>query len=458
MVKSKQTCKKSTGGTALRITLPLAASTQVVPVPDELNVREPPEHNEFCLICRDGSIGEDRLFLCSTCPWVMCSHCMDIPPASVRVVEADDITFVCISCHVGPQRHGRAPYLPYFGFYRKGKPLLPSFLPIRATLEVSLQSQLPAAPTLMVHLVLIDHNVTGSCFELTSEFLRSYFPSGGLEFHSVSFNISTESKINQYQLEASAIVKSLMSSNWARIVVAITNHTDNEHGDPFVGYKGKKKSYVSAHVHSVFDVLLSPWHPLIHGAPESYLWLFSCGALINNLTSFACLQQVVIDHRMMATIGFNAVRFQPSFATHLLLAFAELVIIEHLPIDTAFPDMLGQSYKLGRHSDVFLLMPNNSGSLAVTKFSWTHSELRPWGQYLPVQCPQCGWTNTWHSVNMHKDYIFECKNDHCRKWYVFSQPAHSRILLPGKRPGACWISVVVEPTPGIPDEDEDMII
>ncbi|KAG2068006.1 hypothetical protein BDR04DRAFT_1158380 [Suillus decipiens] len=140
---------------------------------------------------------------------------------------------------------------------------------------------------------------------------------------------------------------------------------------------------------------------------------------------------------------------------HLLLAFAELVIIERLPIHTVFPDMLGQSYKLGCHTDVFLLMPDNSGSLAVTKFTSMHSELHSWGQYLPAQCPQCGWSNAWCSVNMHKDYIFECKNGQCRTKYVFSQLPHSRILLPGKRPGSCWISVVLGPTPAISDEDED---
>ncbi|KAG1784400.1 uncharacterized protein HD556DRAFT_1315116 [Suillus plorans] len=418
MVKSKQTCKKSTGGTAPQIALLLPASTGAVTVPGELNVREPSEHNEFCLICRDGSVGEDCLFLCSTCLRVMCSNCMNIPPASACTVQADDVTFVCISCHVGMERHGHASQLPYFGFYRKGQPLLPSFLQIRATLEVSLHSQLSSAPTLMLHLILVDHDVTGGCFELASKFLRPYFPSRGFEFWSIAFDISNASKIDKYRLQATAIVQLLMSSNWARVIVAITNHTDNENGDPFIGYKGNKKLYISARVHSVLDVLLSPWHPLIHGAAESYLWLFSCGTLINNVTSFSGLQQAVIDHRITATIGFNAVRFQPSFATHLLLAFAELVIIECLPIHIVFPDMLGQSYKLGRHTDVFLLMPDNSGSLAVTKFAWTHSELRPWGQYLPVQCPQCGWSNTWCSVNMHKDYIFECKNGQCRKKFL----------------------------------------
>ncbi|KAG1818957.1 hypothetical protein DFJ58DRAFT_850219, partial [Suillus subalutaceus] len=114
MVKSKQTCKKSTGGTAPRIVLPLPSTTQVVPVPKEIEVCEPFHHNEFCLICRDGSVGDNHLFLCNTCPRVMCSRCMDIPPASAHTIAKDNVTFVCISCHVAGQYHGRASYSPYF--------------------------------------------------------------------------------------------------------------------------------------------------------------------------------------------------------------------------------------------------------------------------------------------------------------------------------------------------------
>ncbi|KAG2117528.1 hypothetical protein BD769DRAFT_1390856 [Suillus cothurnatus] len=452
MVKSKQTCKKSTGGTAPRVTLKLPVPT-AVPAAQEVAVCEPLQHNEYCIVCRDGSVGEERLFLCSLCPRAMCSHCMVIPSAGARMIEADDVTFICISCHIGRERHGRVSYTPYCGFYRRDKAVFSPFLPICATLEVSLKSELSSAPLLMIHLILVDHDTASSCFDLACDFLRPYFPTGGFEVCTIAFDIGNALKVESYQSKASAIVQALKSS-WMRIVIAITNHTDNDRGDPFVGYEGKKKVYVSAHIHSVLDILLSPWHRLIDGAEESYLWLFSCGALINNPTSFACLQQAVINHHMTATIAFNAVRFQPSFATHLLLAFAELVLIERLSIQLVFPDMVGQSYKLGRHTDVFLLMPVAPNSLTVTKYSWTDSQLRPWGQYLPVQCPDCGWANAWEAVSKCKQYSFECKNPSCRKEYLFSQPANSRILMPGKRPGACWIAITLEPTPGIPDEDE----
>ncbi|KAG1808383.1 uncharacterized protein BJ212DRAFT_1485013 [Suillus subaureus] len=432
MVKTLQTCKKSTGSTAPRIVLKLPSSTlEAPPSPALMEVCDPFRHNEFCIVCQDGSVKEDCLFLCNACPRVMCSHCIDIPSGTVHQLEADDITFLCIYCHVGKEQHGCGGYSPYFGFYQNDKPLFPSFLPIRTTLEVSLHSQLSSAPVLMLHLILIDHDTTSGSFELTADFLRPYFPSGGLEFHTIAFDIGNDTKIMKYQLDAACTIQSLLKSTWTHVVIAITNHMDNDEGDLFMGYETKKKTYVSVCVHTVLDILLSPWDPLIHGAAESYLWLLSYGALINKPTSFACLQAAVINHHMTATIGFNTIRFQPTFTTHLLLAFAELILIERFAIQVAFPDMLGQSYKLGCHSDMFLMMLNSSGSLTITQYAWTHTELCPWGQYLPVQCPQCGWINAWRSVNVGKVYHFECKNDACRKGYSFSQPANSRVLLPG---------------------------
>ncbi|KAG2069418.1 hypothetical protein BDR04DRAFT_1119043 [Suillus decipiens] len=179
MVKSKQTCKKSTGGTAPHVTLKLLVPT-AVPAAQEVTICELLQHNEYCIICQDGSVGEERLFLCSLCPRAMCLHSSD-------------------------------------------------------------------------------------CFDLACDFLHPYFPTGGFEVCTIVFDIGNALKVKSYQSKASAIVQALKSS-WMCTVIAITNHTDNDHGDPFVGYEGKKKVYVSAHIHSVLDILLSPWHRLIDDA------------------------------------------------------------------------------------------------------------------------------------------------------------------------------------------------
>jgi hypothetical protein len=145
-------------------------------------------------------------------------------------------------------------------------------------------------------------------------------------------------------------------------------------------------------------------------------------------------------------VAFNAPRLHPSFTSHLLLAFTEHVLIERFPIRMAFPHMLGQSYKLGRHSDVFLLTSDiaNGAPLNISKFVWTHIDHRPWGGHLPLQCSMCGWVNAWRSVGKGKTIYVECKNNQCKNSYTFSQPNNAKVLGPGKMPGCCWMEVPVE--------------
>src|SRR5258708_18146779 len=89
--------------------------------------------------------------------------------------------------------------------------------------------------------------------------------------------------------------------------------------------------------------------------------------------SFALTLSYCCSHKFTSCVAFNALRFQPGFTSHLLLAFADIVLIEHFPIEQVFPQMLGQSYKLGRHTDVFLLTPDvASSSFKVVKYSWAH--------------------------------------------------------------------------------------
>lgn len=147
-------------------------------------------------------------------------------------------------------------------------------------------------------------------------------------------------------------------------------------------------------------------------------------------------------------MAFNATRFQPSFASHLLLAFTEQVLVERCPIGLAFGNMLGQAYKLGRHTDVFLLTPLE-GSLQVSKFICTDVNFQPWGSFLPIQCPICEWTNSWRSVFVRgckdKVYVFECKNGVCNQSFSFSSPEGATMLTSGRKSGCSWMHVPLKP-------------
>ncbi|KAG1785443.1 uncharacterized protein HD556DRAFT_1450758 [Suillus plorans] len=288
------------------------------------------------------------------------------------------------------------------GFYHtNGVPVLESFLQVHASLELSSRAELSAAPVIFIHLILVDFDISASPFSLAHLFLQPYFTSGGIEYREIAYNIVSDA--SGYRKTICQIIKDLKNSfAWERVVV----------GDPFARYSlDGEKHYAGAPTEDFLEGILSPWQFLLDHADETYLWLLCCSAIVNNSDSFAGLQRAVVHHKLSATVAFNAARFQPSFASHLLLAFTEQVLVECCPIGLAFGDMLAQAYKLGRHTDVFLLTPL-VGSLKVSKFVWADVKFRPWGGFLPIQCPSCGWTDCWSNVlNEHKDSFVAAKGN-----------------------------------------------
>ncbi|KAG1752331.1 uncharacterized protein EDB91DRAFT_1243107 [Suillus paluster] len=449
------TAKKSNGGSAPHIHLK-TTRTRANRISgggeseggQHMEICETVHHNGFCILCRDGSASfkENPLFMCNHCPRVMCRLCMELPLGTEDTILGEDVSFRCICCHMTMEKQGAL----YYGFYyRDGTTVLQSFLRIHASLELSSRAEISAAPILFIHLVLIDFETTGSPFSFTHSFLQPYFTSRGIEYREIAYDII--SAPGAYLKTVGQIIKALKNSFvWEHVVIGISTHSDNDHGDLFAGYScdDGEKHYGSAGSDEFLEIILRPWQSLLDCAKETYLWLLCCGSIVNNSDSSIELQRAVVHHKLSTTIAFNAQHFQPSFASHLLLAFTEQVLIERCPIRLAFGEMLGQSYKLGRHTDVLLLTPLEA-SLQISKFTWGDTNFRPWGGFLPIQCPSCGCTNSWHSAYARasgdKTYVFECKNTTCDQSFKFSQPKGTTMLSAGRKQGCSWMEVPVEP-------------
>ena len=107
---------------------------------------------------------------------------------------------------------------------------------------------------LFLHLVVIDYDALGGPFHLAREFLAPYFPCGRFEYCEVQFDVSNGSKVKKYQTNADKLVKSLLAKGtWTRVVIAMTNHTNNDLGDLYLGYESKTKEYVAGRVDQVSD-------------------------------------------------------------------------------------------------------------------------------------------------------------------------------------------------------------
>ncbi|KAG1884758.1 hypothetical protein F4604DRAFT_1676850 [Suillus subluteus] len=366
-------------------------------------------HNEFCILCRDGAecYEDNTLFMCALCPRVL-------PPKLETKVLQEDVSFRCICCHIKMEQCGA-----YFGFYNaNGLPALDRFLPINSALELSKLAEISAVPVIFIHLILVDLSVAGSPLKFAHSFLKPYYTGDSIKYLDVYYDIGSDAKAAPYRSKVQNIIKGLKNSFvWEHVVIGISTHTDEDFGDPFIGYEdGDTNNYLSTSVDDFLEIILQPWQTIIDHAQESYLWMLCCGSLVNNSDSFHGLQEAVVRHKLTGTIAFNAPHFQPSFASHLLISFTERVLIGWCPLRLAFKDMLTQSCDLGRHSDVFLLTVEE-GALTCSRFAWANLEVCPWGNCLPNQCSGCGWANSWRSAyvkgSKDKTYIFECKNDSC---------------------------------------------
>lgn len=205
------------------------------------------------------------------------------------------------------------------------------------------------------------------------------------------------------------------------------------------------------------DVLLSPWQDIIRRAQETTLFFLCCGAIVNQHEAFADLRSSILSHGLSSAVAFTAAHFQPSFICHLITAYAELVIIERFALREAFPEILGQSYRMGMHTDIILLTTSEVKGVAAlqcTRYAWAHTSSRPWGFDIPMQCPQCGCINEWKHTHDSGKHIIECtyKRCGCRKGqsrttpkrYTFKRPEGAKLLKPGRRHNASWLEVPLD--------------
>ncbi|OJA13105.1 hypothetical protein AZE42_13565, partial [Rhizopogon vesiculosus] len=239
MTRTKQTAKKSNGGSAPRVSLQVDTASapaeenstsdgRINRGDDKMEIDEMDDHNGFCIICRDGaeSCEDNTLYLCDFCPRVTCRLCMEIPPGLDDAILEDNVTFICICCHISRQQHGK-DRSPYYGFYHDGQPVS-TFLRIKSTFEISMSSQLSAAPIIMIHLVLVDFEASsGSPFRFAYEYLRPYFPDGGIEYREIFYDIGSNAKALRYRASMRPLIKELKKQCVSdRIVFAISTHTD----------------------------------------------------------------------------------------------------------------------------------------------------------------------------------------------------------------------------------------
>ncbi|KIJ57569.1 hypothetical protein HYDPIDRAFT_34976 [Hydnomerulius pinastri MD-312] len=141
-----------------------------------------------------------------------------------------------------------------------------------------------------------------------------------------------------------------------------------------------------------------------------------------------------------------------------LVSLTKSFVIKGFSFREAIVHSLSLSGQLGGHSNVLIIGLARDGhriKVDVTKYSWAQLDTRPWGQDLPLQCPQCGTPLPWARAKQGESYVFECRFLSCG-WdakkrtrmrppfrFAISRPDHIKMLPLGKKTGAGWLKIPV---------------
>jgi hypothetical protein len=99
----------------------------------------------------------------------------------------------------------------------------------------------------VIHFKLVGFEATVSPIDTVNSYLSSFFPNGGLRFIEVIFDLGTDAKLMTHSQQYEKLANDVMDDcNYQSVCIAITDHTDDNTGDPFLGYS-RGSSYVAAH-------------------------------------------------------------------------------------------------------------------------------------------------------------------------------------------------------------------
>jgi hypothetical protein len=144
--------------------------------------------------------------------------------------------------------------------------------------------------------------------------------------------------------------------------------------------------------------------------------VFSLGLFLN--LTYCCRLQIG------QLLAFTNGQLQPCLASGFLLEFMQHVYVEKFEVSTCLSRILPATSRICRHTDIAQICRAKDGDqFQVLQYTWAHDKFRPWGNSLPVQCPNCGTLRSWiFAEGENQTRLFACKSPSCSKKLVFRRP------------------------------------
>ncbi|KAI0353429.1 hypothetical protein OH77DRAFT_1591419 [Trametes cingulata] len=215
----------------------------------------------------------------------------------------------------------------------------------------------------------------------------------------------------------------------ARVLIFVYTHLHDSTGVPFFG------ANLAAHdLRNWFDVLIPegvrPWLR----KHDTSLFMLCCGSLVTSETAYAELKAQCLRLHITRLLAFQAQAFQAAFATSFFVGYALRFLVEGFSFnDTQIGNVLAQSHDLGRHSCVIMMTPRHDPpGVTVAEYYWTSPTIRPHGENIPPQCPDCYALSSFNITcdSRNRTTTIRCQEPGCSYVRVYEPPKKDIKELP----------------------------
>jgi len=114
------------------------------------------------------------------------------------------------------------------------KPGIDSPMKVQGQFQMTSQSQVSTDDLLVLHFILQSLDGIGSPPHLLYQYMQGLIHASGVVYEEISFNLETLEQVVNHGHAMNEMAQRLSSNKTQRVVIFITNHSDEDRGDLFV--------------------------------------------------------------------------------------------------------------------------------------------------------------------------------------------------------------------------------
>ncbi|KAJ6523799.1 hypothetical protein B0H10DRAFT_1974885 [Mycena sp. CBHHK59/15] len=360
--------------------------------------------SQWCSNCANGG----TMTGCCACPRQVCTKCIVVPDD----VNGDEYKLYCPFCWSRPKNsvvpgNLGGPLKPYQGLFRDNQPL-PA---LKISGMFQLRGQWPiidTTPMAVVSIRLHGTPLIGDPANLVYNYVVPYYSDGSLALFSIEYDL-----VHKWDLFDAAIDEITEHlEGYDKVVVYVTTHTDPVTGDIHTTNGGESASAVGEVKWTAAAVMtwliskqvLAALLPetlqnVVRKAKISMLFLLACGSLHSQTESRQQVAEFMQTSGFQMTWGFTAEDFLPNTAALFMQEQALSFLINNHA--KSIQHLLATQYEMGVHTALVVYLLGGSAF----RYTWAHPAIKPYGHFLPRQCPTCHCPSSWGIVEVTAQYV-----------------------------------------------------